>query len=69
VLIFLINLPILDLPNRSGPVVISALFNACVIRYYGRPSLCGSSSLSSLVATLASLLAFLFSINPKWPGI
>jgi len=69
VLIFLINLPILDLPNKSGPVVISALFKACVIRYYRRPSLCGGSSLSSFVAALASLLAFLFPINSKWPGI
>jgi len=67
--IFFVNLLVLDLPNRSGPVIISALFKACVTRYYKRPFLYGSSLLSSLIAALASLSAFLFPINPKWLGI
>jgi len=64
-LIFLINLPVLNLPNKSGPIIILALFNACVIRYYRRPSFYSGSLLSSLIAALVSLLAFLFPINPK----
>ena len=67
--IFLVDLPVLDLPDKSGPVVISALFKACVTRYYKRLSLCGGSSLSSLVAALVSLSAFSFPTNPEWPGI
>jgi len=68
-LIFFINLPVLDLPTRGNLVIILALFRACVTKYHRRPSLCSSPSLSSLVAALVSLLAFLFPINPKWPGI
>jgi len=64
-LIFLINLLVLDLPNKSGPIIILAFFKAYVIRYYRRLSLYSSSLLSSLITALVSLLAFLFSINPK----
>ena len=68
-LIFFVNLPILNLPAKSGPVVILAFFKAYVTKYHKRLFFCSGSSLSSLVAALASLLAFSFPINPEWPGI
>jgi len=39
--IFFVNLPVLDLPTKSGPIIISAFFKTCVTKYYRRPSLCG----------------------------
>lgn len=36
--IFLVNMPTSGRPARSGPVVMSAFFSACFIRYHGRPS-------------------------------
>jgi hypothetical protein len=62
--IFFVNLPVSARPDRSGLVVILALFNACLTRYHGRPSLGGGSALSSRVAALASLSAFSFPVSP-----
>ena len=67
--IFFVNLLVLNLPNRSGPVVILAFFKAYITKYHKRPFLCGGSSLSSLVTALVNLLAFSFPTNPKWPKI
>jgi hypothetical protein len=60
-----VNLLVSARPNRSGPVVILALFKACLTRYYRRLSLSASSALSSRVAALVSLLALLFPVSPK----